>query len=107
DLDTIQKQSSKRSFLLPLSNHLSYHSGRPYGYGNGMMIPNVGFQNLITAGLGVDFHFVKLQLQPELLWAQNRSYNGFPDNFSNKINQDRFLFWNHGDHPERFGQGQY
>lgn len=93
--------------LMPVQNIVVFNSGRPYGWGNGMMIPNVGGQNLTSAGFSLKYHFLNIQLQPEVLWAQNRAYDGFPDIFSDKVNRDRFVFWNSGDHPERFGRQSY
>ncbi|HLW19021.1 MAG TPA: capsule assembly Wzi family protein, partial [Cyclobacteriaceae bacterium] len=81
--------------------------GRPYGWGNGMMIPNVGGQNHTTGGLSLKYRFLNIQLQPEVLWAQNRAWDGYPDSYPNRINRDRFHSWNYGDHPERFGDGSY
>lgn len=108
DKEIVQRKTPKKAFsLLPIQNIISFNSGRPYGWGNGLMIPNVGGQNYTTAGLHFKFHFLNVQLQPEMLWAQNRSYQGYPNTFSDEVNKARFVPWNHGDHPERFGNGAY
>ena len=107
-LGVIQRKLPKVGFaVLPLQNTIQFNSGRPYGWGNGMMIPNVGGQNHTTAGISLKYHFLNIQFQPELLWAQNRSWDGFPSDFSNAITRYRFSSWNYGDHPERFGRGAY
>lgn len=102
-----RSRTTPELFLLPLQNTIQFNSGRPYGWGNGIMIPNVGGQNYTTGGLAFKYHFLNLQLQPELLWAQNRSYKGYPGDFPHGINGHRFMSWNYGDHPERFGDGAY
>ncbi len=107
-LEKIGRSTPKKIFvLLPLKNTLSFNSGRPYGWGNGLMIPNVGFQNYTTAGVSAKYYFLNIHFQPEALWAQNKPYSGYPHNFSHDINLARFFSWNHGDNPERFGNDSY
>jgi len=107
-LGTVSRETPRMAFaILPLQNTIQFNSVRPYGWGNGIMIPNVGGQNYTTAGVSFKFRFLNVQLQPEVLWAQNRSWNGFPDDFSAAITRYRFSSWNYGDHPERFGEGAY
>ncbi|HLT09069.1 MAG TPA: capsule assembly Wzi family protein [Cyclobacteriaceae bacterium] len=104
----IQKEKLVRSFnVLPLQNTIQFNSGRPYGWGNGIMIPNVGGQNHTTAGVSLNFYVLHVQLQPEILWAQNRSWHGFPNDFPVNVTRYRFSSWNYGDNPERFGEGAY
>lgn len=108
NLGQVNRNSSKEVFaVLPLQNTIQFNSGRPYGWGNGIMIPNVGGQNYTTAGLSLKYRFLNIQLQPELLWAQNRAWDGFPNDFPQDVTRYRFSSWNFGDHPERFGQGAY
>src|SRR5690554_1151860 len=101
------KTPKMRFSVLPLQNTVQFNSGRPYGWGNGIIIPNVGGQNFTTAGISAKFHFLNIQIQPELLWAQNRSYDGFPDTYPDVVNRRRFGSWNQSDNPERFGEGAY
>jgi hypothetical protein len=108
DLGPINRKTRKAILsVLPIRNTIAFNSGRPYGWGNGIMIPNVGGQNYTTAGVSVKYRFVNIQFQPEVLWAQNRSYSGYPNDFPNSVNRNRFQSWNYGDHPERFGDGAY
>ncbi|WP_246581450.1 capsule assembly Wzi family protein [Echinicola shivajiensis] len=92
---------------LPLRNTTAYNSGRPYGWGNGTMIPNVGFQNLVTGGIAGKFHFINIQLMPEWVWAQNSSYFGYPKDFLGSTNSAQYYLWNNSDTPERFGENSY
>ncbi len=108
ELGPVNRKTTKAILsALPIRNTIAFNSGRPYGWGNGMMIPNVGGQNYTTGGFSLKYNFLNIQLQPELLWAQNRAYEGFPNTFPNAVNRARFVAWNYGDHPERFGEGAY
>ncbi|MEX2593907.1 MAG: capsule assembly Wzi family protein [Anditalea sp.] len=99
------RSTHKKAFaLLPVRNTVSFNSKRPYGWGNSLMVPNVGWQNYITAGVNVKFHFLNVQLQPEFTLAQNKPYAGYPNDFNDRINQSRFAYWNVGDFPERYGE---
>jgi hypothetical protein len=100
----LERRPKTAFVMLPIRNTLAFHSKRPYGWGNSLMVPNVGLQNYFTAGVSVGFHFLTIQLQPEFTVAQNKPYAGFPNDFSNRINRERFHYWNVGDFPERFGE---
>lgn len=107
-LDSINWETQKRLFkILPIRNTLAFNTDRPYGWGNNLMVPNVGFQNYTSAGFNTKFHFINIQLQPEVVAAQNRPYSGFSDNFPSSVIRDRFFYWNNGDFPERFGEDIY
>src|SRR5690606_31600136 len=76
----IPRQKQRTSYtILPLRNTLAINTGRPYGWGNSLMIPNVGVQNYISGGIFYQHSFVQIHLQPEFLWAQNKAYNGYPN----------------------------
>ncbi|MEX2567768.1 MAG: capsule assembly Wzi family protein [Cyclobacteriaceae bacterium] len=93
--------------LLLFRNTIQHNVNRPYGWGNGLMIPNVGFQNYSTMGAYVKLNFLRIQFQPEFVFAQNSEYVGFSDQFDDKVNIERYVYWNAGDFPERFGEGVY
>lgn len=96
---------SRRSYFgfTPLISTSSYNSSRPYGWGNKGLLPNVGFQTYLSAGIAGKFGFVKFQFQPEFVFIENRPFEGFPDTFSSRVTRARFFYWNNGDNPERFG----
>ncbi|MFC4872841.1 capsule assembly Wzi family protein [Negadavirga shengliensis] len=97
----------KKLTLFPVQNSVLINTHRPYGWGNGLMIPNVGLQNFTTLGGHAKLLFLNVQLQPEFVIAQNLAYPGFPDTFDEGVTRTRFLYWNSGDFPERFGEGVY
>lgn len=101
--DTIYANKSTSIQLLPILSTSQINSHRPYGWGNSLMIPNRGFQQYFNGGLFIKHKFLKFQFSPELLFAQNKPYDGYQENFSNRQNVARFFYWNWGDYPERFG----
>lgn len=101
-------QSNRDRLLwLPIRNALVFNSGRPYGWGNSLIIPNVGLQNYFTAGISYSNRWMSIQLQPEFLWAQNKKYEGYPASFGEEVDRKRFFYWNVGDYPERFGESYH
>jgi hypothetical protein len=93
--------------VLPIffSNRLD--GKRPYLGGEYGMIPARGRQTFLSIGIQARFSILHIQLQPELVTAQNLPFPGFPDTFSSESISSRFLYWNIGDSPERFGNTTY
>ncbi len=94
-------------YALPLISISRYNNKRPYGWGDYGMIPGRGMQQYLSSGFLVKYKFLHFQLQPELVFAQNKRFQGFPSEFTDGIKAARFIFWNYGDFPERFGSGGY
>jgi hypothetical protein len=100
-------EKEKVKFLvIPVTNRFQYTSEYAFGLNDGAMIPNRGFQNVISAGVYLEMGKFSFQLQPEILTAQNKEYLGFP------IEEPSTLFYyyehmNRIDMPERFGTAQY
>ncbi|WP_439481742.1 capsule assembly Wzi family protein [Cyclobacterium plantarum] len=110
EIDGFQKEKPKKASVfrfVPVRNTLQYNHKRPYGWGNGLMIPNAGFQNYTSLGVFVNLKYLRIQFQPEYVVAQNLNYNGFSGQFEDKVNNLRYVYWNAGDFPERFGEGIY
>ncbi|WP_236613257.1 MULTISPECIES: capsule assembly Wzi family protein [Rhodonellum] len=94
-------------YALPLTAISQMNTKRPYGWGDYGMIPSRGGQQYISSGLFIKYKFIHLQLQPDLVLAQNKAYQGFSREFRDGIQAARFIFWNFGDYPERFGSAGY
>jgi len=96
-------------YLLPVHFLSEYNFNRPYGYNNGSLYPNRGLQNLLSAGLLFKAGILRIQLQPELVYAQNRSFPTFADvqggNNNPQLMSAYFYMINGIDAPERFGNG--
>ncbi len=97
-------QDSDYFSVLPIRQTFAFNSTRPYGWGNGPMLPNVGFQNYTQLGLSLKFSILRIQLAPEFVALENRPFQGFSGDFSNSVNRARFFYWRFGDYPERFGE---
>ncbi|WP_229744264.1 capsule assembly Wzi family protein [Belliella aquatica] len=93
--------------VLPVFQTIQYNTNRPYGWGDGAMIPSAGLQSYTSTGFFAKFSILKIQIQPETVFAQNISYNGFGNNRTESEIIDRFRILNFDDAPERFGEGVY
>jgi hypothetical protein len=93
--------------LFPLYFNTRLDGKRPYVGGEYGMIPARGVQSFFSTGIQARFGILNIQLQPEVVLAQNLPFQGFPDTFSSGTIASRFLYWNVGDSPERFGDSNY
>lgn len=101
------KDFKGRDFMImPATYRMQYNSTYAFGANDGAMIPNRGFQQILSLGVYAELGPFSLQLQPEYLMAQNRDYLGFPFE-----HQSTVLFYyeylNRIDAPERFGDGPF
>lgn len=98
--------SSFRIKPLPLITKLQYTSSFPTGWNDGGMIPTVGAQTYLSGGIYASYKWISIQLQPEFVFASNRSYTGFDGD-----TEASWVLWyqyaNNIDMPERFGTGPY
>jgi hypothetical protein len=96
-------------YLLPFNWLNEYNTSRPYGYNNGSLYPNRGYQTMISAGVLFKTGILRIQLKPELVYAQNQSFETFADVWSNSNNRQLLVAYfntaNGIDAPERFGNG--
>ena len=93
--------------ILPIYFNTRLDGKRPYVGGEYGLIPARGAQTFLSTGIKARFSILDIQLQPEFVTAQNLPFSGFPDTFSSEITVARFLYWNVGDTPERFGNSTY
>ncbi|MEQ8520987.1 MAG: hypothetical protein RIC15_02415, partial [Vicingaceae bacterium] len=75
--------------MLPASYQIQTNSKVPYGWGDGAMITNKGFQSLLTVGFYLEAGFIRAQFRPEYVFAQNANFEGFPSNYSSELWQSR------------------
>ena len=68
------------------------------------MIPNKGYQHIISPGFFIRFGPLSIQIKPEHHFSENREFNGFLEGHYPVIWQKRYKLWNKIDMPERFGQ---
>ncbi len=106
-VNEIKNKQKIRFEFLPINQKVTFNTKRPYGWGDGLMIPNVGLQYYLSTGIYSKLWIFHIQLQPEYIVASNRQYQGFNSNFSEQIIKSKFRDYNTGDYPERFGEGRY
>ena len=93
--------------ILPIDYNIEYSSHHPYNRNNGSMIPNRGYQQLISGGIYAEIGPLSIQLKPEHIYAQNLDFDGFPETHYPVIWSKRYVLWNNIDMPERFGNSSH
>lgn len=93
--------------VLPLTWRSQYNSNYAFGLNDGSMIPNRGLQNMISAGVYGEYGPLSIQLQPELIHAANKDFQGFPVEHFGVIWKRYYEWLNTSDIPERFGTAPY
>ncbi len=65
---------TSKTAIIPLTLTTQFNSHHPYGYNDASFIPANSLQSQLTFGANVKAGPVKLQLQPELIYASNPIY---------------------------------
>ncbi|MDB4130967.1 capsule assembly Wzi family protein [Flavobacteriaceae bacterium] len=95
--------------ILPIDYNIEFNSRHPYNRNNGSMIPNRGYQHILSAGIYAEIGPLSVQLKPEYLFSENKNFEGFgegPNGHYSAIWAKRYNLWNKIDMPERFGEKQ-
>lgn len=95
--------------LLPFESRLAYDHNHPDSRNDGAMIRSRGLQTYLSAGIYAELGPLTIQLKPELVWAQNREFEGFPlwPRHWESTWQIRYIWFNRVDLPERYGESAY
>jgi hypothetical protein len=93
--------------ILPIDYLIEYSSRHPYNRNNGSMIPNRGYQHLISGGIYAEIGPLTIQLNPEHHFSENREFDGFWEGHYPVIWQERYSLWNSIDLPEKFGDDSH
>ncbi len=88
---------------LGIDYFLEYNSHHPYNRNNGTMIPNRGYQHIISPGIFLKAGPLTIQFKPEHHFSQNKEFDGFWEGHYPVIWAKRYRLWNRIDMPERFG----
>lgn len=94
---------------LPIELRLAYDSDHPDSRNDGAMIRSKGLQTYLSAGLFIELGLLSIQLKPELIWAQNKDYQGFPmkPRHWESTWAVRYIWFNTIDLPEKYGSSSY
>jgi hypothetical protein len=102
------KSYSTGIFVLPLVFQQQFNSHHPYGYNDGSMIPAKGYENQLSLGVIAKKGIFSVQLRPEMVFAQNAPFAGFPGEQNDTIWKNYYQsVLNIIDAPERFGRNRY
>lgn len=88
--DWTDKKGHFRLTLLPLVSKHRYNDHHPYGWQDGPMIPNKGWQHYVSGGVYARYRFLEIQFRPEYVSAQNRPFQNPPVRVNNIDMPDRF-----------------
>ena len=89
---------------LGLDYFLEFNSHHPYNRNNGSMIPNRGYQHIISPGIYFKLGPLSLKFKPEHHYSENKTFDGFWDGHYGEVWLKRYRLWNYIDMPERFGE---
>ncbi len=98
------KNESIKIKSLGIDYFIEYNSHHPYNRNNGSMIPNRGYQHIISPGIFFKIGPLNIQLKPEHHYSQNKKFDGFWEGHYPEIWAKRYRLWNLIDMPERFGE---
>ena len=107
DQNVLYTKSKISVSLLPLTVKQQYNSHHPFGWNDGAMIPAKGYQGMLSAGVYTKVGPLSIQLQPELVFAQNSTFTTFPTSLDDNIWKSYYYVLNRIDAPERFAEGTY
>jgi len=93
--------------LLPFIVTQQANSHHPYGWNDGPMIPAKGYQLYMSAGIFAKWGHFSIQLAPEIVYAQNDSFQTFLTEYSDYHWNNYYQWLNRIDMPERFGNKSY
>ncbi len=65
---------TSKTVILPVTLTTQFNSHHPYGYNDASFIPASGLQSQLSFGANIKAGPVKLQLQPELIYAANPTF---------------------------------
>ena len=93
--------------ILPIDYNIEINSHHPYNRNNGSMVPNRGYQHIVSSGIYAEIGPLSVQLKPEYLFSENKDFEGFgegPNGHYSAIWAKRYSLWNKIDMPERSGE---
>ena len=104
---TVLEKKNIELKLLPINYIIDFNSHHPYNRNNGSLIPNRGYQHLISTGIFLKVGPLSMKINPEHHYSQNKKFDGFWEGHYSKIWAERYKLWNHSDIPERFGEKRH
>ena len=102
---TISTNNSKTIQIktLGIDYFIEYNTHHPYNRNNGTMVPNKGYQHIVSPGIFIKTGPLTIQFKPEHHFSENKEFDGFWEGHYSVIWAKRYRLWNRIDMPERFG----
>ena len=103
-------KNEKESIMLKslgVDYFIEFNTRHPYNRNNGTMIPNRGYQHIVSPGLFLKMGPLSIQFKPEHHYSENKEYDGFWEGHYPVIWAKRYRLWNKIDIPERFGKKRH
>ena len=97
------KNKKFRLSFFPIENTSEYNTNIPFKSNNGIMLPNVGLQNVLSTGFNFKLKNFSFQIKPEFHYMDNNFFEEFYENHFPIIWERRYRLWNNIDMPVRFG----
>tara|TARA_B100000963_G_scaffold356919_1_gene378036 strand:+ start:317 stop:1990 length:1674 start_codon:yes stop_codon:yes gene_type:complete len=98
---SIEIKTTGIDYFIELNSH------HPYNRNNGTMIPNRGYQHIISPGIYFKIGPISIMLKPEHHYSENKNFDGFWEGHYPYIWAKRYRLWNRVDIPERFGEKRH
>ena len=92
---------------LGLDYFIEFNSHHPYNRNNGTMLPNRGYQHIISPGFFFRAGPLSIQIKPEHHFSENKIFDGFWEGHYSAIWAKRYKLWNRIDMPERHGNQKH
>ena len=103
---TIVQNNNKKIQIktLGIDYFFEFNSHHPYNHNNGTMIPNRGYQHIVSPGFYLKLGPLSMKIKPEHHYSENKVFDGFWEGHYSQIWAERYRLWNRIDIPERFGE---
>lgn len=105
DFYFLRKKGTIRLLPVTLSQQFNHH--HPYGWNDGSMIPSKGYETLVSAGFFSKLGILSVQIRPEFVYAQNKSFPEFPSSHNDTVWSNYYAFLNIIDNPDTYGSNPY
>ncbi len=101
--------SGKKGYIdfTPLQLITQYAGNSPFKGNDGPMIAATGFQTMLSGGFFMKMGPLTIQAKPQVVYAQNTPFKGFPQAHSEESWYQYLFFMAEIDMPERFGDKVY
>ncbi|WP_449437247.1 capsule assembly Wzi family protein [Pedobacter steynii] len=104
----ISENGKAAIYALPVEWRQQINTHHPYGWNDGAMIPNKGYQTLMSAGVYAKWGPLSVQLRPEFVYADNEKFTQLYETRNAVDFQAAYpRFYNNIDMPDRFGTKDY